>query len=77
MQNIRLKDLPTFVRTIDLNDLILNFLLKEVGRAHGAIAICFNTFEELEGDVVNTLSSVFSLSLYTIGLVHFLANLIP
>ncbi|XP_028789873.1 7-deoxyloganetin glucosyltransferase-like isoform X2 [Neltuma alba] len=48
MRNIKLKDLPSFVRTTDPNDLILDFLNEVMEKAHKAHAICFNTFDELE-----------------------------
>ncbi|KAI9121157.1 hypothetical protein K1719_008190 [Acacia pycnantha] len=40
--------IPSFVRTTDPNDLMLNFLIREVERAHRALAICLTTFDELE-----------------------------
>ena len=74
MQNIRL-NIPTLAR--DPKDLMLNFLLNELDRTHGATAISLNTFEKLEEDAMKALSSIFSLPLYTIGPIHFLANQIP
>ncbi|KAK4271265.1 hypothetical protein QN277_019981 [Acacia crassicarpa] len=67
MRNIRLKDLPSFVRTTDPNEFFLQFNIMNVEKIRRASAICFNTFDELEGDAVEALSSIFSFPLYTIG----------
>ncbi|KAI4296381.1 hypothetical protein L6164_036344 [Bauhinia variegata] len=68
MKNIRLKDLPTFIRTTDPNYFKLNAIIQDTDRAHKATAIVINTFDELEGEAVDALSSIYtSLSLYTIG----------
>ncbi|KAI9120340.1 hypothetical protein K1719_007373 [Acacia pycnantha] len=68
MRNVKLKELPSFVRTTDPNDFILNFVIREMERAQRASAICFNTFDELEGEAIKGLSSIFSTTpLYTIG----------
>ncbi|XP_028070443.1 7-deoxyloganetin glucosyltransferase-like [Camellia sinensis] len=66
MKGIRLKDLPTFLRTTDLNDFMIDFVLGEMERAHRASAIIFNTFEKLEHNVLEALSSMFP-PIYTIG----------
>ena len=67
MKNIKLKDLPSFVRTTDPNDFMLKFLIGESDRAHRASAIVLNTFDDFEDEAVNALSSIFHLPLYTIG----------
>ncbi|XP_028800823.1 7-deoxyloganetin glucosyltransferase-like [Neltuma alba] len=67
MRNIKLKDLPSFVRTTDPNDLILDFLNEMMEKSHKAHAICFNTFDELEGEAVKALSSIYQPPLYSIG----------
>ena len=66
MKNMRLKDIPSFVRVTDSNDLVLNFLITEAQRAQKAQAIIFNTFEEFESDALKALSSMFP-PLYSIG----------
>ncbi|XP_054800762.1 7-deoxyloganetin glucosyltransferase-like [Prosopis cineraria] len=77
MRNIKLKDLPSFVRTTDPNDLILNFLIAMAKKAHKASAICFNTFDELEGEAMEALSSIYQTPLYTIGPLPSFLNQIP
>ncbi|KAF7803730.1 7-deoxyloganetin glucosyltransferase-like [Senna tora] len=75
MKGIRIKDLPSFVRTTDPNDFMLNFLMTEI-EASQSCPIIFNTFYELDSDVLNTLSPHFP-SLYTIGPLPLLLNHIP
>ncbi|XVE93152.1 hypothetical protein REPUB_Repub01dG0165500 [Reevesia pubescens] len=76
MKNIRLRDLPSFVRTTDPNDIMLNFLADESERAAKASAVIVNTFDEFEHDVVKALSSLLP-RIYTIGPLHLLLNQIP
>ncbi|RHN40465.1 putative 7-deoxyloganetin glucosyltransferase [Medicago truncatula] len=56
LQNIRLKDLPDFIRITDTNDSMLEFIIEAAGRAHRATAFIFNTSNELEKDVMNVRS---------------------
>ncbi|KAI4299104.1 hypothetical protein L6164_032595 [Bauhinia variegata] len=68
MKDIRLKDLASFLITTDPNDLMLDFVVGVMDRAHRASAIVFNTFDGFESEEVNALSSVYpSLSLHAIG----------
>ncbi|KAF8404622.1 hypothetical protein HHK36_009510 [Tetracentron sinense] len=66
MKDIRLRDLPSFIRTSDPNDIMLDFCRGEAERTHKASAIIFNTFEDFERDVLDALSSMFP-PIYTIG----------
>ncbi|KAI9120756.1 hypothetical protein K1719_007789 [Acacia pycnantha] len=67
IKSIKLKDLPTFLRTTDPNDLLFHFFVEMVEKSQKATAICFHTFDELEGEAVEALSSIYSIPLYTIG----------
>ncbi|KAF8406033.1 hypothetical protein HHK36_008113 [Tetracentron sinense] len=73
MKDIRLRDLPSFIRTTDPNEIMLNFAQGEVERTHKASAIIFNTFEFFERDVLDALSSMFP-PIYTIGPLQLLLN---
>ncbi|XP_022963845.1 7-deoxyloganetin glucosyltransferase-like [Cucurbita moschata] len=73
MKNIRLRDLPSFIRTTNPDDIMLNFLTQQMKRSQEASAIIINTYEPLELDVLNSLSSILR-SIYTIGPLHLLAN---
>jgi hypothetical protein len=76
MKGIRLKDLPTFIRTIDPDDIMLNFAMIESERAQKASALIFNTFDAIEHEVLDALSSMFP-PIYSIGPLHLLQNQIP
>ncbi|XP_028065707.1 7-deoxyloganetin glucosyltransferase-like [Camellia sinensis] len=73
MKGIRLKDLPSFLRTTDLSDFMIDFVCGEAERARRGSAIIFNTFEKLEHNVLEVLSSMFP-PIYTIGPLHLLTN---
>jgi len=76
LQNFRLKDLLNFIRTTSPNDVMVEFLIEAADRFRRASAIVFNTYDELEGDVMNALYSTFP-SVYTIGPLHSLLNRSP
>ncbi|KAJ9705799.1 hypothetical protein PVL29_003755 [Vitis rotundifolia] len=65
-KTIRLRDFPTFIRTTDLNDIMLNFVMVEAERASRASAVILNTFDALEKDVLDALSATLP-PVYTIG----------
>jgi hypothetical protein len=73
MNKIRLKDLPSFVRTTNKDDYMLKFVFGEVKRAKRVSAIFFNTFEALEHEILHELSLVLP-PIYSIGPLHFLPN---
>ncbi|ESW20397.1 hypothetical protein PHAVU_006G205600 [Phaseolus vulgaris] len=78
LTNFRLKDLPDFMRTTDPNDVMLNFFIEETDKIPSASAVVFNTFDELERDAINAISSSFKLpSVYTIGPFPLLLNQTP
>ncbi|KAH7569733.1 hypothetical protein ACOSP7_013396 [Xanthoceras sorbifolium] len=78
MKNIRLRDFPSFIRTTDPNDLMLNFLLTQAQRASKASAIIINTFDdEFEHDVLSDLSSILIPPIYAVGPLHLLVNNLP
>ncbi|KAK7381201.1 hypothetical protein VNO78_33732 [Psophocarpus tetragonolobus] len=66
MKNIRLKDLPSFIRTTDPNNFIVKFMIEIFENVDRASAIVLHTFHVLESDVLNALSSMFP-SIYPIG----------
>ncbi|KAI3820377.1 hypothetical protein L1987_07923 [Smallanthus sonchifolius] len=72
MSGIRLKDIPPFVRVIYPGDeYMVQFLCSQVERAKRASAIIFNTFDELERDVLDSLASIYP-PCYGIGPLHLL-----
>ncbi|VVA30853.1 PREDICTED: 7-deoxyloganetin [Prunus dulcis] len=76
MRHIRLRDLPTFVRTTDPNDIMLKYLVSEYERAQKASAIIFNTFDALELEVLDALSTLLP-PIYCIGPLQLQVSQIP
>ncbi|CAL5384066.1 unnamed protein product [Camellia sinensis] len=73
MNGIRLKDLPSFIRAIDIK---VDFVLEVIDKAHKGSAIIFNTFDALEPDVLEALSTMYP-PIYTIGPLQFLLDQFP
>jgi UDP:flavonoid glycosyltransferase YjiC (YdhE family) len=71
-----LKDLPDFIRTTNSNDSMMEFFVEAADKFNKASAIVFNTYNELESDVMNVLYSMFP-SIYTIGPLTSLLNQTP
>ncbi|XVF64793.1 hypothetical protein PTKIN_Ptkin09bG0195400 [Pterospermum kingtungense] len=69
MKGVRLRDLPTFIRTTDPNFVMLDFILVETERARKASAIILNTFDDLEHEVLDALTSMLP-PVYSVGPVH-------
>ncbi|EYU18464.1 hypothetical protein ABFS82_02G058200 [Erythranthe guttata] len=68
MKRIRLKDFPSFIRTTDPEDFMLNFAIQQTHVSHRATAIILNTFDALEQDTLHALSAAYApLPIYTIG----------
>uniref|UniRef100_A0A7N0T6W9 Glycosyltransferase N-terminal domain-containing protein n=1 Tax=Kalanchoe fedtschenkoi TaxID=63787 RepID=A0A7N0T6W9_KALFE len=53
--NVRLRDLPSFVRTTDPDDIMFNFMGSEAESCFQASSIIFNTFDELEREVLDEI----------------------
>ncbi|KAA8530835.1 hypothetical protein F0562_005541 [Nyssa sinensis] len=76
MKNIRLKDLPSFLRTTDPNDIMFDFMGEEAQNCLKAPAIIFNTFDAFEHEVLKVIASKFP-NIYTIGPLSFLGKHVP
>uniref|UniRef100_A0A7N2N2Y4 Glycosyltransferase n=2 Tax=Quercus lobata TaxID=97700 RepID=A0A7N2N2Y4_QUELO len=76
MRDICLKDLPSYVRTIDPNDSILNLLIETAKRDLEASKVIVQTFNMLEQEVLDALSTMFS-HVYAIGPLQPLLNQLP
>ncbi|XP_062009170.1 7-deoxyloganetin glucosyltransferase-like [Rosa rugosa] len=79
LKDIRLKDLSGSWRTTNPDDFKLNFALEAVEGAHKASAVIVQSFEALEQDVLEALSSTASMlpPVYAIGPLQLLLNQIP
>ncbi|GMY20682.1 7-deoxyloganetin glucosyltransferase-like [Fagus crenata] len=73
MRDIRLRDLPSFVRTIDPNNVVFKYAIQVAERAPKASGIIVHTFDELEQEVLEALSTMFP-HLYAIGPLQPLLN---
>ncbi|KAL6961948.1 7-deoxyloganetin glucosyltransferase [Sarracenia purpurea var. burkii] len=73
MKDIRLKDLPSFIRSTDPNNIPFNFCMEATERSPKASAIILHTFDALEPDLLHTLRSMFP-SIYPIGPLQTLLN---
>ncbi|XP_007047908.2 PREDICTED: 7-deoxyloganetin glucosyltransferase [Theobroma cacao] len=76
MSNMRLKDIPSFIRTTDPNDIMFDFLGSEAQNCLKSSAIIFNTFDELEQEVLEAIVAKFP-SVYTIGPLTLLGRHVP
>ncbi|XP_021817337.1 7-deoxyloganetin glucosyltransferase-like [Prunus avium] len=76
MRGIRLRDIPSFIRTTDPNDFMLDFVLVEMARAKRASAIILNTFDALEHEVLDGLLTLLP-PVYSVGPLHLQLNQIP
>ncbi|KAK7857951.1 7-deoxyloganetin glucosyltransferase [Quercus suber] len=66
MKGIRLRDLPSFIVTTDPDDVMLKFPMIEAERAQRASAVILNTFDALEHEVLEGLSTMYP-SICSIG----------
>ncbi|XP_054809890.1 7-deoxyloganetin glucosyltransferase-like [Prosopis cineraria] len=73
IKEIRLRDIPSFVRTANPDEFMIDFILGECERAKKASAIILNTFDALEHDVLEGLSSILP-PIYSIGPLNLLTN---
>ncbi|XP_015894870.1 linamarin synthase 1 [Ziziphus jujuba] len=66
MKHMRLKDMPSFVRSTDPKDIAFNRWLEEAQDNLKSDAIVINTFEDFESEVLEALASMFP-NIYSIG----------
>lgn len=73
MKDVRLRDLPSFLRTTNPDEFMIKFVLQETERAIKASAIVLNTFETLESEVLESLRTLLP-QVYSIGPLHLLVK---
>ncbi|PWA34885.1 UDP-glucuronosyl/UDP-glucosyltransferase [Artemisia annua] len=74
MSGLRLKDMPPWIRYIfPTDEYMVQYFCLQIERAKTASAIFFNTFDELDSDVLETLSKTFP-PCYGIGPLHLLES---
>ncbi|KAI3685994.1 hypothetical protein L1987_79663 [Smallanthus sonchifolius] len=74
MKGIPLKYIPPFIRYINPGDeFMVEFTIAQIKKAKTASGIIFNTFDDLERDIMDSLASLFP-PCYAIGPLHILEN---
>ncbi|RLM66169.1 7-deoxyloganetin glucosyltransferase-like [Panicum miliaceum] len=63
---VQLRDFPSFIRTTDRDDIMLNFLLGQAERLSLPDAVIVNTFEDLEGATLDAMRAILP-PLYPVG----------
>ncbi|GJU65130.1 UDP-glycosyltransferase 85C2-like protein [Tanacetum coccineum] len=76
MKGIRLKDLPSMVRTTNPNGMLFKFIVEAAKRSNEVSYNIIHTFDELEATIVDALSLMFS-RVYTVGPLQLLLDQIP
>uniref|UniRef100_A0A6N2L7N9 Glycosyltransferase n=1 Tax=Salix viminalis TaxID=40686 RepID=A0A6N2L7N9_SALVM len=76
MKGLRLRDIPRFSRSTDPNGWLFNNAMEAVESASKASAIVLHTFDVLEQEVLNVLSSM-SSPIFPIGPLQLLLNQVP
>ncbi|KAL6598626.1 hypothetical protein ACP70R_046325 [Stipagrostis hirtigluma subsp. patula] len=74
MKGMRLRDMPTFCRSTDADDWLLNFHVHQFRVAASSKAVVLNTFYEMEKDVLDALAALLSPPVYAVGP---LASILP
>ncbi|KAG8379390.1 hypothetical protein BUALT_Bualt07G0083600 [Buddleja alternifolia] len=78
MHDVCFKDLPSFVRTTDPNDIMFDFMGEEAQSCLKASAIIFNTFQDFEKQALEVVTSKFNFpNIYTIGPLPLLGRHVP
>lgn len=76
MRDIRLRDLPSAIRTTDPNNAVLRMVIDAVEAAPKASGVVIHTFDALEQEVLDAFSSMFR-GVYAIGPQQLLLNQSP
>lgn len=66
---LRRRDLPSFCRTTDLNDPVIQLAMRECRQVPRSRGLILNTFEDLDGPVLSHLRSLCP-NLYPVGPLH-------
>uniref|UniRef100_A0A453E4T7 Glycosyltransferase n=1 Tax=Aegilops tauschii subsp. strangulata TaxID=200361 RepID=A0A453E4T7_AEGTS len=78
LRSMRLRDFPTFIRSMDPDEFMVGYAIKETERAAGASAVILNTFGDLEGEAVEAMEALLGNGdskpkVYTVGPLTLLA----
>ncbi|KAL2955229.1 hypothetical protein AAZX31_18G015700 [Glycine max] len=76
MKNIRLKDMPSFIRTTDLKETLFDFMGSLAKNCLTSSAIIVNTIQEFELEVLDAIKAKFP-NIYNIGPAPLLTRHVP
>lgn len=68
-KDLRLRDLPSFVRSTDPDDIMFNFFVHETAGMAQASGVVINTFDELDAPLLGAMSKLLP-PVYTVGPLH-------
>ncbi|KAM3206731.1 hypothetical protein ACQJBY_062086 [Aegilops geniculata] len=68
-KDLRLRDLPSFVRTTDPDDIMFNFFVHETAAMSQASGVVINTWDELDAPLLDAMSKLLP-PVYTVGPLH-------
>ncbi|XP_074263056.1 7-deoxyloganetin glucosyltransferase-like [Silene latifolia] len=71
MENIRFRDMPSFIRTTNPDDFMFNYVRRLIHHSKRASAIVFNSYDAIEHGALEALSYDFP-PLYNLGPIEFL-----
>lgn len=71
--DLRLRDLPSFVRSTDRDDIMFNFFIDVTATMPLASAVILNTFDELDAPLMVAMSALLP-PIYTVGPLHLTAR---
>ncbi|KAM7517476.1 hypothetical protein LguiB_016438 [Lonicera macranthoides] len=78
IKGIQFRDIPSFVRTTDVNEIMFDYLGEEAQSCLHTSAIIFNTFDALEHKVLDAFATKFNYNnIYTIGPLSLLERHLP
>uniref|UniRef100_A0A0E0GZ24 Glycosyltransferase n=1 Tax=Oryza nivara TaxID=4536 RepID=A0A0E0GZ24_ORYNI len=66
---VQLRDFPSFIRTTDRGDIMLNFIMREAERLTLPDAVILNTFDDLERPALDAMRAILP-PVYTVGPLH-------
>lgn len=77
LKDMRMRDFPNFLRNIPADETLFHLAIDAIKSSTGAVATVIHTFEALEKDVLNALSSILLGPVYAIGPFSLLLERIP
>ncbi|KAM7505352.1 hypothetical protein LguiB_004256 [Lonicera macranthoides] len=76
MKGTSLKDIPSIIQTTESDDIIFKYCMESVMRSCKASANVIHTFDELEADIVSSLSTIIP-EVYAIGPLQLILDQVP